>query len=100
MTDLTIEQRVANGAAYLDKILPDWLDQIDLAVFDVASPCNCVLGQVYGNFDDSPIDARWRLGQYAADDRGFNGADEDLPELTDEWRRVITSCREVTSDAR
>lgn len=42
-----IEQRVADGAAWLDEKYPGWFDKIDLAILDLGSCTQCVLGQVY-----------------------------------------------------
>lgn len=43
----TIEQRVADGAAWLDEKYPQWFDKIDLGILDMGSCTRCVLGQVY-----------------------------------------------------
>lgn len=46
----TIEQRVDNGIAILDKNVPDWLSKIDLNTLDLGGNSSCVLGQVVGGF--------------------------------------------------
>jgi hypothetical protein len=120
MTDLTIEQRVANGAAWLDERIPNWADRISLLDFDMREDCNCVIGQVVGNYSyiidglDVPpdhvvteteaaelgFDAHARVDR---DDRLDSGDLECQPEfeaLQAEWTKVISARREVTSDAR
>lgn len=50
--DETVETRVARGAAWLDSVHPGWERRIDLASLDLASSCRCVIGQLFGDFDD------------------------------------------------
>lgn len=93
MSDLSIEQRVAAGATWLDLNAPGWLAQIDLSSLDIEEPCNCVLGQVYGHYFSAPASARYAdAGEgysYLADDRGFNGPEEDMPALNSAWSVLI-----------
>ena len=48
--DISIEQRVANGAKLLDEHQPRWFTMVDLEVFTIVSIDTCILGQVYGGF--------------------------------------------------
>lgn len=48
--DISIEQRVANGAKLLDEREPRWFTMVDLEVFNIVSIDTCILGQVYGGF--------------------------------------------------
>lgn len=107
MSTESIEARVARGVALLDEKLPGWIERIDLDKLDLASGCNCILGQTWSKGDD---DGRFTafelqadaLGLYGEDenDYGFNAGGEDYfedrPEydaLTAEWRRVILARR-------
>ena len=103
----TIEARVSRGAALLDEKLPGWVERIDLAKLDLASPCRCILGQTWDGIPDpesTPFAAHANeLDLYDEDenDYGFNagGVDwfEDQPEydaLTAEWKRVILARRD------
>lgn len=45
-----IKSRVARGAKFLDKIEPGWYNKIDVSKFDIEDGCDCILGQVYGDF--------------------------------------------------
>ena len=47
MSKLTVQDRVARGAAWLDVRYPDWFTAIDLSILDLADCYQCVLGQVY-----------------------------------------------------
>lgn len=55
MTDLTIEQRVAAGAAWLDEQVPSWLDLIDLYTLRLDDGCRCILGQTFGDYGLAPL---------------------------------------------
>lgn len=50
--DLTIAERVQNGVDRLDVYGPRfWRDSLDFETFDILSRINCVLGQVFGDWD-------------------------------------------------
>jgi hypothetical protein len=51
MTTLTIAERVQRGASLLDTKFPGWVDQVDLSTLDLASGCDCILGQRFGDFN-------------------------------------------------
>jgi hypothetical protein len=115
---LTIEQRVANGVEWLDNNRPSWIAEVNPKTLAFESPCNCVLGQLFGNYWDAPMVPSQRFpGEEKDAEReqnavallGFNahwqegGWREELPEcelLTDEWRRVITARRETAADLK
>ena len=47
----TIDQRVAKGAALLDRDGPEgWRGRIDCETLDLARCRDCILGQVYGEY--------------------------------------------------
>lgn len=46
------DDRVARGAALLDEQVPGWERRIDPDRLDVTSACGCILGQVFGSYDD------------------------------------------------
>jgi hypothetical protein len=48
--DISIEQRVANGAKLLDECEPRWFTVVDLEMLSITSTGTCILGQVYGGF--------------------------------------------------
>lgn len=49
---MTVESRVARGAAWLDQVVPGWERKIDLSRLDLADSCQCILGQVVGVVKD------------------------------------------------
>jgi hypothetical protein len=128
MTDLTIEQRVANGVAWLDEHLPNWPQMIELTELDMADDCRCVIGQTFGDYgqaltddphdDDRPHD-RTELTYAEAVSLGFDSPSRvswqrlgppfrdhpsrtirsEFEALQAEWTRVITARREAVSNA-
>ena len=84
----TIEQRVARGAAFLDARHPGWAARIDLDWLDLSMCDRCVLGQLFGDFNEAPQHARleaYRLGF----DRPPGMVGMEYTKLTAEWRRLI-----------
>lgn len=41
--------RVARGAKFLDRTKPGWRDQVVVNSLELASPCKCVLGQIFAD---------------------------------------------------
>lgn len=108
----TIEARVARGVALLDEKLPGWDRRIDLDKLDLASPCNCVLGQTWDEQSDDPDDPYFlhasrlfgRLDVQEEVAHGFNSthvlgveAVSEMNTLTAEWKCVILARREIAS---
>ena len=46
----TVTERVADGAAFLDEHQAGWDRDIDLVALDIGSSCECILGQIHGDF--------------------------------------------------
>jgi hypothetical protein len=106
MTDLTIEQRVEAGAAWLDASRPGWLDRIDLDELRMDYCDACILGQIFGDYWDAPLadhippygeemdkyEAKAaQLGFQSVDQR--TGSTAELSELGAEWRALIEGRR-------
>lgn len=49
------EQRVARGIKYLDARHPGWASSVTPDKIDLDSSTNCVLGQVYGDYNEHPV---------------------------------------------
>jgi hypothetical protein len=88
----TISERVARGAAWLDEQRPGWVDEIDLHDLALASPCRCILGQIFGDFDDVKMRGPMARG-FNAYKSDYDGEMREFGELEREWRRVITERR-------
>lgn len=114
---LTIPERVAAGAAWLDKNEPSWADRIDLDELYMNRCSDCVLGQVFGDYWDAPLLPLSPRSSEAMDEYdnraaalGFQFATElresaspsgrraDYDALAAEWRRVIEARRSGVSE--
>ena len=51
----TTTKRVQRGVALLDQECPGWRDQIRMGDLDMANTYNCVLGQVYGGYEQAVV---------------------------------------------
>ena len=86
---MRLPANVRRGEAFLDEHVPGWRDQVDPYTLDLANCHWCVLGQVFGDYDDglallglTTKDAQ-RLGFYRWGRQTFD-------RLTEAWRRVIS----------
>lgn len=113
MSELSIADRVAAGAAYLDEHIPDWVRLITVERLDISSGCRCILGQLHaedypypgempGEAGMQPGDAnrtRIAMGFEVDSDLGDDRAGLEYGWLTDEWARVIEQRRAEVADA-
>jgi hypothetical protein len=109
----TIQERVSAGARALDALNPGWEYKINLDRLNVASPENCVLGQLYAHYGDAPDalrDNEVGLGFYAegvgaVDSMSFEDywarahvisdqINNEYRDLTNNWHELITCRRE------
>jgi hypothetical protein len=82
--------RVAQGAAFLDRVRPGWADLINVDTLQMVQCYRCVLGQIYGDYCAGVAAFGWHpygeiilaLPQVAL---GFVLADEDLHEGEYRW---------------
>lgn len=85
---------VARGAAYLDRVRPGWVLEVDPGRLDLDSTSRCVLGQLFGNYHRYLY--RMDLSDWWADRHGFvtwgwseRAFRRRQAALEAEWRRVI-----------
>lgn len=82
------KERAAKGAAWLDKYDPQWFTKVNPDSLNIADAEKCVLGQLVGDYYDSPLRARW-FGR----DKKFGFMGDFLAarshELTQAWRDEI-----------
>jgi hypothetical protein len=94
----TITERAERGAALLDETLPGWWQGIDLDRLDIESECDCIAGQVGGDYL-AGTEKLLGLRTWEADvAHGFGADDEDKDEyhaLTLAWRALILKRREL-----
>jgi hypothetical protein len=83
-----IPANVKRGEAFLDEHVPGWRDAVEPYGLDLANGCQCVLGQVFGDYDDGL--RLLGLTQRDAQRLGFfTWGRQTFGKLTDAWRRVI-----------
>lgn len=100
-----LDQRVARGIEWLDANAPEgWQARINLHKFNMADPCRCVLGQVFGDYWDAMENMVGRPRAWSEVDpgsweieRGFNlenqtnedTEDHDWDDLERAWVRAL-----------
>lgn len=102
----SVAERVAAGAAYLDQHQPGWDAQIDLDRLNISSACDCVLGQLYGQYLRAPLFDNAESGSDCVDRAAPLGFAFHYPDerrsraaLTAAWHELIETRRAVTPDA-
>lgn len=78
---------VDNGAALLDERLPGWRRHIDPDTLRLEDGCNCILGQLFGDYGDA-------VDILAISDPRRYGFTQPNPRttwerLTDAWKKVL-----------
>jgi uncharacterized protein YfkK (UPF0435 family) len=105
LVKLTVDERVAAGAALLDQILPGWEGKINIEVLDIGDSDACILGQLFDGsvpegVADFPVGFRTdqalhNLGVFS----NHHYEMMDYHQLTDAWRVTIQDrLNEQTSD--
>ena len=46
----SLRDRAAAGAAFLDRVKPDWFKRVNLDTLDLSCDDTCVLGQLHGDY--------------------------------------------------
>lgn len=81
--------RIERGAAVLDQNAPGWETKISLDHLDLANASYCVLGQVYGDYDNGLRELDGEVETHPARYGFLAQGDEDYDSLTDKWRAFI-----------
>lgn len=98
--DLTLEQRVRNGAELLDAKRPGWHMEIELDMLDIDSVDHCILGQLYGSWAEGTRDLGIAADREAQSANGFDLTGEEYfpyeraeylaSRLEDLWAEEVT----------
>lgn len=86
----TIAERIERGAALLDEHAPDWPSRVNPARLCIASGCECMVGQVFGNYWDG-MGAMGQPGSGSA--FGFIAGEGEMDEIEAGWRDLIARRR-------
>lgn len=95
---IPIPDRVEAGVRLLDSEIPDWWQRINLDRLDIACCFRCVVGQLYGDYDDGVETLELDLfGYKTVDALGFESSSyDDDRRLTVVWRNRIEARRATT----
>ena len=95
--EATYRERVARGAALLDRTNGDWLGAIDLDSLDMAGSSCCVAGQVFDHYDDGIMALGLDRDTDGPHDHGFYQSplrdDGSYKGLQDAWITLIMDRR-------
>lgn len=88
----TIQERVAKGAAWFDRRVPEWDALIDISQLDMESYHSCIFGQLYGRYWTGKTN--WGLSDTRVVALGlFPKKSDEYPELNAAWRDLIARRR-------
>lgn len=94
-----LETRVKLGAALLDEKYPNWYKHISVSRLNMSSMCNCVLGQLYGDYQRGKTKLNLIFGPVF----GFDGEQGTHLKLRELWKKEIRDRRyasmEITTGA-
>ena len=77
---MSVQERVARGARWLDEVSPGWRDAVALGSLDLSSATRCLLGQV---FAEAAADEHMTSGYEYARKRLVSGAERlEYPDWT------------------
>ena len=86
---MRLPANVQRGELFLDEHVPGWRERVDIRTLDLANGFQCVLGQVFGEYDDGL--QLLGLTQKDAERLGFfRWGRQTFDRLTEAWRRVIS----------
>lgn len=105
MNPTTAEEAAANGAQLLDEQYPGWHNKVDPDTLDIADTCQCICGQL-GQYEDlvwtqftmqrlgAPLQhTHFQEWHDFVANHGFWACHGE--EITDEWRKLILTRREM-----
>lgn len=101
LTYQEVEPRVRRGVELLDRVAPNWWQQIETNELAMEEACNCILGQLYGLYSHG-VALVFKAGspthqEHQALEHGFVSPDDDYPLIEQTWRSWITSRRQAAA---
>ncbi len=100
--NISISERVQNGVNLLNDYAGDWFWMVNLDLLDITSPEECILGQLFGSFQNGTRDLGFSYDQYTQSLNGFEMVDSEYrsehvasiqAQIEDEWRIAISALR-------
>jgi hypothetical protein len=100
--NISISERVQNGVNLLNDYAGDWFWMVNLDLLDITSPEECILGQLFGSFQNGTRDLGFSYDQYTQSLNGFEMTHGEYTsesvasiqaQIEDEWRILISALR-------
>lgn len=94
------------GAELLDHVAPGWWQdgKVDLNILDLGHYYHCILGQLFGGYDEGRDRLAEYLGQwnrFCSLHFGFSvDGPADYDDLTEDWRNLINDRRAIAEEYR
>jgi hypothetical protein len=105
ITTMSMQERVAAGAARLDDRMPGWASRIDVANLRMAICAQCILGQLFGDFECGcssleidPSFAAFGFGfdlRWIGEDVEENGKQQDSYRVWTSWQEAWNRLRDT-----
>lgn len=102
MPRTAIEQRVACGAAFMDRERPNWEQDVNLSILNLGDNESCILGQYYSEYGLGTVvlglsmRRQYRYGFIATKEGGC----AEYPDLTEAWANEIVARLKKTMSAK
>lgn len=93
-TEETIQERVDRGAALLDAEIPGWVQRIDLDRFRMSSCSRCILGQLFGSFENGLDELHLRSRVDSPEGFDIVTPEDEYAAFTAAWKQLIIRRRE------
>lgn len=84
---------VARGVALLDEKVPDWRERINPEVLEMRHCFDCVIGQLFGDFDEVT-----QLGPIWPTEFGFDITGEDVQGTWRNWEALNAAWRDALTE--
>jgi len=92
----TAEEAAAAGAAFLDEKSPGWRDWVDPTILAMSDEHMCVLGQLYGSYDNGlqaldMMDDAERSYALGFDSESSALNDQRIQDLQTVWKKLVST---------
>lgn len=83
-----LKNRIKEGVALLDESYPNWYKHINLEKLDIQFKNECILGQLYGNYNFTPLARTQNAVKYGFYLKHVNPK-KNWSKLTLEWKKAV-----------
>lgn len=98
MIERELLARAFKGALLLDMLSPGWQSRVDLDILDMGVDAECVLGQVYGEYNEGRealgLRTSWSAADFGFDrrryDQGIQAPEADYEGIQGAWVALLS----------